>query len=180
MKCLNCDIELTSNKKYCSNSCKKKYLYKKKLFNKECIICKKTFTGTAGMKCCSDSCSIKAQRLYKKSCPVCGKRFSARGNGVYCSDMCYRTANSKTKGLTIGVCRVCKSPYRFKKDSNSIVCSSECSSNLFSVLIDETLMEIFATTDKKAIKILLENNVCFTDDELLKDNFQEKGEITNG
>lgn len=154
--CLHCGCDIQDNKygnkKYCSDSCRKKSYYKHKICDKVCTVCKKPFKGRIGQKVCSDKCSLKAQQNTRKTCPICGKRFNARGNGLYCSDKCYRTANSKTKGLMNTTCRVCGKPFRTKITSPELTCSNECSALLIPTFIDKSLMKIFNTTDRQEIR----------------------------
>lgn len=133
-KCLYCgeifEDNKYGNKLFCSTSCKKKYHYNNSVYEKNCSVCGKPFKGKAGAKVCSHNCSLKAQKNTRKTCPVCGKKFYARGNGLYCSDMCYRTATSKTKGLTVAYCEVCNKPFKTWIKEPELTCSDECSAQL--------------------------------------------------
>lgn len=168
MNCLNCGIEITQNRKFCSDKCRYNHHYANTITSKPCSVCGKEFKGKGKERCCSDKCRKKAQRIYKKTCPICKKSFKARGNGIYCSNICYRTANSPSKGLTVAHCKVCGNGFRTSLVAHQLVCSDECSSKLFSVYINQSLVDVFGTTDKKEIA------------HLLKDNFQkEKGVLDN-
>lgn len=159
MKCLNCNKELVGKQtSYCSVSCKKKYIYNNTVSKKSCAVCRKEFEARLGVKYCSDKCSLKAQRKNKKVCPMCNKKFLARGNGVYCSNVCYRTANSSTKGLMVSYCKVCGQSFKTLISNPEVVCSDSCSTRLFSVYINETLIEVFGTTDKNQIQTFLKDN----------------------
>lgn len=162
MRCLFCGKELAGNKQYCNLSCKNKFKYRNRLVIKNCIVCNKPFTSRAGVKCCSSSCSVKAQKKYNKKCTICGKKFKARGNGKYCSNACYRVANNPKAGLRVSSCIICGENFVHLATAPRETCTEQCSSKVIRFYIDKSLNELFGSNDKDKIR------------ELLKINFQKE------
>lgn len=151
-ECKQCKVQISDNKKYCSDKCKEKYKYDTTPYIKNCSVCKNVFLGKKGTKTCSPECKLKSQKLYKKVCLVCKNKFNARGNGLYCSDVCYRTANSTTKGLIVLRCEVCHNNFQTLRTSSDVVCSDKCGSKLFSTYIVKANREVFGTSNKVEIR----------------------------
>lgn len=153
--CKICGAIIHNKRIYCSNKCKEKRRYNDTIYIKNCSVCGEEFPATKGMTVCSPECSLKAQRKYIKTCPMCKKEFNSRGNGTYCSEVCYRTANSKTKGLTVARCEVCSTDFRTSIVDPDLTCSDICDSNLFKVYIDANNIEVFGTSSTKEIRKII-------------------------
>lgn len=150
--CPFCGEEVTTNRKFCSDKCRKKYHYHQNKQEKVCIKCNKTFIATSNTKFCSSKCRNGSIHKTMKNCPVCNKRFKARWDKKYCSQKCYRIANDKTKGFEKATCMVCGSVYRRKKRSNVFTCSETCGSKMLTLASNKILLEMFNTTDTKKIR----------------------------
>ena len=115
--CLFCSKELISGNKYCSSNCKSKFYYhnnpeskrktierqkeyyrsgRNKIYNKECILCKKGFkTHKNNAKYCSPKCFYVNRRFGWKS-----KREEALENADSKCEKCgYPTGNDKNGNI---------------------------------------------------------------------------------
>lgn len=150
--CKNCNKEISSNKDFCSKSCKDKYNYNNKVELKNCIICNKQFKGKRGQKVCSDKCKLRSQKKYFKICPICHKKFKGRGNSTYCSNTCYRISNDKSKGNIIKECLVCGKLFKNRVGSSIATCGPSCSSKLLDFTKEQILIAAFGTKEISIIK----------------------------
>lgn len=100
-ECANCGIKIKSivnNKKYCSNKCKKSFLYGKNRF-KHCRYCEKEFKDDSpknGNKYCSQICRTHAA--------------TARKFNITNEDHAFLE--------TVNKCEICESPFKNKTDKH--------------------------------------------------------------
>jgi len=149
-KCLMCGNAITSgssNKKYCSISCRRKSTYRKKCRAPvllPCLMCGNVITsGSSNKKYCSISCRKKSERRKKCRAPVllclmCGNAMTnGRADKKYCSRSCrkksYQDAttivncdicNKICEGSSRRVLKACSTVCRFKK-----YCANDTESN---------------------------------------------------
>lgn len=144
-------IETRTNKKYCSNSCRSRFNYEKKVGQKSNRRCKECggpipHSATRNTVYCSKECAKKsASRAYNESrkqkrqrakkpvkCKYCNEEFIPRnGNQKYCSESCcradryYSNRAKKPKEPLKKVCPICGDVF-FTNIPKKIYCSPPC------------------------------------------------------
>lgn len=86
---------------------------KKRLIERQCVWCGKSYISERKKTYCSRECCLSANHRKQISfihvCQKCGKEFQGKKNQKYCSGQCARRANSRTSsnGTTEKRCTVC-------------------------------------------------------------------------
>lgn len=130
-KCMVCSIGFESPRKrpYCSERCRHKGNYKKKVVQHNCLFCGKEFSATHdSTDFCSNSCREKHNRRAKAEtyyCKACGKELGKLVKGkIYCSKECGNVWEKENPRYA-KCCLECNGEFK-TNNKHQKYCSPEC------------------------------------------------------